>query len=411
MLELEEIQMKLKKYGQEHLLKFYNQLNNQEKTSLLEQIKNIDFEKMNELIKKVDEEINFLNQNIEPIEYVDKYAISVEELKTYEDLGETVIKNGKLAVVTMAGGQGTRLGHNGPKGTYNIGINNKSIFEILCDTLKMAEKKYGKKVQWYIMTSKENNNTTIEFFESNNYFNYGKENIKFFTQGEMPMVSEDGKLLLETKFKIKEAADGHGGVFESMYNHNIINDMKLKGIEWVYIGGVDNILAQMVDPVLIGVALANNKVSAGKSVLKASPDEKVGVFCKKNGRPSVIEYSEINEEMAQRRNEKGELVFGESHLLCNLFNISIIEKVAKHSLPYHVAHKKAEYIDENGNVVVPKEPNAYKFESFIFDAFADMDNMIVLRGKREEEFAPVKNAEGNDSPETARNLYKNYYGI
>ena len=164
----------------------------------------------------------------------------------------------------------------------------------------------------------------------------------------------------------------------------------------------------MVDPLLTGIAIDKNFLAAGKSVVKNNPKEKVGVFCKKNNKPSVIEYTEITDEMAEKVDENGELLYGESHILCNLFNIKAIEEIAKNKLPYHSAFKKAKYIDKNGVIVVPTEPNAYKFESFIFDAFEKLNDMAILRVKREEEFAPVKNAEGVDSPETASKLYKEY---
>lgn len=258
------------------------------------------------------------------------------------------------------------------------------------------------------MTSKENNYKTTNFFERHNYFGMGKENIKFFMQNELPMVDVNGKILVDENGMVKLAADGHGGIFEAMRKEGIIEDMKKRGIEWVFIAGVDNVLAKMVDPILTGLSIEKNTLAAGKSVVKSNPKERVGVFCKKDNKPSVIEYTEITDEMAEQVDEKGELLYGESHILCNLFNIKSIEEIAKNLLPYHSAFKKAKYIDEQGVIVVPEVPNAYKFEAFIFDAFERLDNMAIMRVQREEEFAPVKNASGVDSPETATQLYLNY---
>ncbi len=269
--------------------------------------------------------------------------------------------------------------------------------------------KYNVSIPWYIMTSRENNKDTVRFFEENNYFDYNKNDIKFFVQGELPMLSTSGKVLLNEEGLVKLAADGHGGVFESMFKNGIVEDMKKRNIEWIFIGPVDNPLAQMVDEVLIGLSEEEKSMSAGKSVVKANPMEKVGVFCLKDGKPSVVEYTEISEEMANRVDKNGGLAFGESHINCNMFNIKGIEKIGAEKLPYHVAFKKAAYMNENGKIINPEEPNAYKFESFIFDAFEKLDNMTILRVKREEEFAPVKNAEGTDSPETAIRLYDNYH--
>lgn len=303
------------------------------------------------------------------------------------------------------------FGHNGPKGTYilNVKPEPKSLFEILCDNLKNAKEKYGVIIPWYIMTSRENNNETVEFFEKNNYFNYPKEAVKFFMQGELPMVNTKGKILLTEDGIIKEAADGHGGIFEAMFKNNVVQDMKQKGIEWIFIGPIDNPLAKMVDEMLIGISKEQGVLESGKSLVKSNPEEKVGVFCKKNGKPSVVEYTEITKEMAYAVDENNNLMYGESHINCNMFNIKGLEIIGNQKLPYHSAFKKAAYLNENGNIIKPESPNAYKFESFIFDAFNKLEDMLIFRVKREEEFAPVKNKEGVDSAETAVELYNKYY--
>ncbi len=411
---LEEIKQILKKYGQEHLLNNYESLDENKKEELLKEIENIDFELVKSLYENTKRELKVSDAKIEPIEYLDKYKLN-DKYKYYEEIGKKAIKDGKLAAVTMAGGQGTRLGHNGPKGTYDIGLDShKSLFELLCDGLKEEGKKYGVVIPWFIMTSKENNAATIEFFKKNRYFGYEKDkNLFFFIQGQLPMVDMEGKILIGEDGLIKLAADGHGGIYESLVKNKMTNKMRELGIEWVFIGGVDNCLVKMVDPVLMGIAIDKHVTAAGKSVVKANPKEKVGVFCKRNGKPNVVEYTEISEEMAEQTDENGELLYGESHILCNLFNISAIERMGKEPLPYHSAFKKATYIDKDGNKVVPDGPNAYKFEAFLFDAFGELDDMAILRVKREEEFAPVKNADsaGVDCPSTARKLYKKFYNL
>lgn len=411
-ISYEEMKNKLKEYDQMQILSNYERLDNQKKAELAEQIERIDFDQINKLYQTTKEEVSFENDIIEPISYIEKDKLTKEELEKYLNLGEYAIKEGKYSIVTMAGGQGTRLGHSGPKGTFDIGLDShKSIFEILADNIKEESKKYNVMIPWYIMTSKENNDQTKEFFEENDYFGYNKDYVKFFQQGKLPMCDENGRILINEKGLIKEASDGHGGIFQSMKRNNITEDMKKQGVEWAFIGPVDNVLVKMVDPVLLGVMIDKKVLAGGKSVVKANPSEKVGVFCKRNGKPGVVEYTEISKEMAEQVDENGELVFGESHINCNLFNVEAIEEVANKNLPYHIAHKKASYLDENGNLVVPDKPNAYKFESFIFDAFDMLKDMAILRVKREEEFAPVKNAEGTDSPETARELYKKFYNI
>ena len=413
-IRLEEAEATLKKYGQEHLLAHYDKLDDKKKEELLKQIQEIDFELVNELYNSTKEKKTTTNDKITPINYLDKFKLN-DKYKYYEAIGKKAIKEGKLAAVTMAGGQGTRLGHNGPKGTFDIGLDShKSLFELLSDNLKEEGKKYGVIIPWFIMTSRENNKDTVDFFEKHKYFGYQKnKNIFFFEQGELPMIDTEGKILIGEDGLIKLAADGHGGIYESLVKTKMTNKMRELGVEWVFIGGVDNCLVKMVDPVLMGIAIDKNVTVACKSVVKANPHEKVGVFCKRNGKPNVIEYSEITDEMAEATDENGELLYGESHILCNLFSIDAIERMGAEPLPYHVAYKKAKYIDKDGNLVVPDSPNPYKFEAFLFDAFGEVDDMAVLRVKREEEFAPVKNSDekGVDCPKTARELYKKFYHL
>ena len=408
-IEYEEALKKLKKYGQEHLLNRYEYLDDEKKEKIINQIKNIDFDQAIELFNITTKSIKKPEGEITNIEYVDKAKLSKEEYNKYFEIGSKLIKEGKYAVVTMAGGQGTRLGYVAPKGTFKIGGGvEKSLFEALSDTIKEAREKFNARIPWYIMTSRENNNATEKFFEQNDFFGLPYEDVKFFKQGELPMLDTDGKLMIDEAGLIKLAADGHGGVFESLVKNGYLDDMRKRGVEWIFISGVDNVLAGLVDPIAVGLAITEGTLATGKSVVKRSPNENVGVFCKKNGRPSVIEYTEITEEMANAADENGELLYGESHILLNLFNIKALENIAQNKLPYHKAFKKAKYMDENGEIVKPEKPNAYKYEAFIFDAFESLDNMSILRVKRENEFAPLKNADGEDSPDTARELYKNY---
>ena len=411
--EIEDIKKKLKKYSQEHLLNNFENLSEEKQKRLLEQIENIDFDLIKSLYdttQNITTEIQ--DAEIKPIEFLDKEKL-YDDYKKYKEIGEKAIRTKKLAAVTMAGGQGTRLGHDGPKGTYDIGLeSHKSLFELLSDGLKEQGRKYGVIIPWFIMTSRENNDATVDFFAKHRYFGYEKDkNIFFFKQGELPMIDTEGKILIGEDGLIKEAANGHGGIYEALVKNGMTKKMRELGVEWVFIGGVDNCLVKMVDPVLMGIAIDKNVTAAGKSVVKANPQEKVGVFCKRNGRPSVVEYTEIPKEMSEATDENGNLIYGESHILCNLFNIDAIERMGSKPLPYHIAFKKATYIDKDGNKVVPDGPNAYKFEAFLFDAFGELDDMAILRVKREEEFAPVKNATGTDSPETARELYRKFYNI
>ena len=409
-IEYKEALKKLEKYGQEHLLGRYEILEEEKRDKIIKQIKNIDFDQAVELFNITTKSIKKPDGEYNNIEYIDKAKLSTEDYNKYYEIGKKQIEQGKYAIVTMAGGQGTRLGYVAPKGTFKIGGGvEKSLFEALSDTIKEARKKYNINIPWYIMTSRENNNATEKFFEKHDFFGLPYEDVKFFKQGELPMLDTNGKLMLDETGLIKLAADGHGGVFESLVKNGYLDDMKERGIEWIFISGVDNVLAGLVDPIAVGLAITEGTLATGKSVVKRSPTEGVGVFCKKNGRPYVIEYTEITEEMANARDENGELLYGESHILTNLFNIKALEDIAQNKLPYHKAFKKAKYTDvETGEIIKPEKPNAYKYEAFIFDAFERLDGMSILRVKREDEFAPLKNADGEDSPDTARKLYIDY---
>lgn len=396
----------LKKYNQEHIIKFLQTLEENKKEELINQILKIDFEQIQKLYENRNN-ITSEKGEITPAKYIDKYKLSEKEKLEYIKLGEEVITKNEYAFAVMAGGQGTRLGCEGPKGKYVLKIEPqaKSLFEILSDTLKQSNQKYKISIPWYIMTSKENNAETIAFFEENNYFGYNKNDIIFFIQNELPLVSEEGKLFIGENNLIKQAADGNGGIFESMLKSGCIEDMKKRNIKWLFIGGVDNCLLKMVDPLLLGITIKQNNKIASKTIVKSNPYEKVGVFCKKDNKPKVIEYTELSEQMAEMVDENNELLYGESHIMCNLFSLEAILQISKEELQYHSAFKKSDYMDQTGTMVKVDKPNAYKFEAFIFDSFENFDDITLMRGKREEEFAPVKNAQGTDSPETAIKLY------
>lgn len=407
----EEVIQILKTYNQEHIIKLLEKLEENQREELIEQINRIDFHQIMELYQNTKKEIEIKENKIESIEYLDKEKLNKNEIDIFDELGEKTIVSGKYAVVTMAGGQGTRLGHTGPKGTFKLDVYGKGkyLFEILAENLKEANKKYNTIIPWYIMTSKENNDETQQFLEKNNYFGYDKNNVMLFKQGELPLIDTEGKMLIGKDLKIKEASDGNGGVFSSLRLTGMLADMKERGIEWVFIGGVDNAILKMADVTLLGMAIDKNVQIASKSVVKANPHERVGVFCKMNGHPKVIEYTELPENMAEEVDSNGELKYGESHIMCNLFTIDAIEKISKEPLIYHSAFKKNSYIGEDGKEIIPSEPNSYKFEAFIFDSFELFDDIAILRGKREDDFAPVKNKEGVDSPKTAKELYEKFW--
>lgn len=410
MNELEQITDILIKNNQTKVLKLLNSVSNDQRQNLIKELLKVNYKQVNRLYLNKDKK-GKKEDLIEPIKYLDKNKLNSKQKLELEKLGEKVLRQNQYAVVTMAGGQGTRLGWKGPKGTFklDVGENGKYIFEILANTLKRTTAKYGKEVYWYIMTSIDNNDETVSFFEKHNYFGYNKEKVKFFIQNILPLTDFDGNILIDKDLKVKEASDGNGGVFEALKKSKMLDDMKLHNIKWVYVCGVDNIMANMVDEILLGLAIKNNVPSASKSVKKAYPEEKVGIFCKKNGKPAIIEYIDMDEKMIYAEDEQGELLYGESNIVGHLFNIDSLEKMADYNFDYHCAKKKNSYIDENLQEIIPEEPNTYKYEAFIFDGFEYLEDMVILRVNREEEFAPIKNANGVDSPQTAKEIYEKYF--
>lgn len=405
MEKLDKVKKILKEYNQEHLLNNYINLDSESKEVLLNQILNIDFKKQKRLFDSVKDKKDLINEDVGQANAINLEDLSEEERKEYERIGEELIKNGKLAIVTLAGGQGTRLGHKGPKGTYML-LENKSLFEILCDKLKDANKKYDTVITWYIMTSKENNKETIAFFEDNNYFNYPKSSITFFNQNDLPMNSLDGKLILNEKGLIKCGADGHGGIFKAMQQSNILEDIEKRDIDWIFVTPIDNPLIELVDPIFTGVAEKEKFGAIGKSVMKVDPNQKSGVFCLRDNKVHVVEYSEISSELANKKDNNGNLFLKNAHINCNMFNIKTIKEIIDIDIPYHIAKKKATYLNEEGNIIIPEEPNAYKYEKFIFDYFTYIEKYGIYTVKKELEYAPIK-----DKAEKAKEAYLNKKGV
>lgn len=403
---LEKAKDILKKYHQEHLLAFYDELNNKEKAYLLNQICSINFEQILNLYEasKIDEVLP--SNLIEPLPYNIKREIPKDKFALYENIGIDAIKRGKFAVVTMAGGQGTRLGYKGPKGTFELDITpKKSLFEILCDTLKDACAKYKVVIPWYIMTSTYNDEATRKFFEEKNFFGYPKKYIKFFKQSQLPLIDINGNLILEELYKVKEASNGNGDVFSSMKSEEILKDIAKKRIEWISFSGVDNVILEIVDPVFLGLTISNNKLTASKTLFKENVNDKDWIFAKRNGKPAIINSCHLTDSMKIAQDSSKKYLYRQTNILAHLFHISAINKICEVKLPYHRAFKKNTFINCEGMKQVPESPNTFKFETFIFDAFSLFDDIELLQVEVEDEFAPIKDFAGPHNPETAKELY------
>ncbi len=328
-----------------------------------------------------------------------------EKKAEFEACGIEAIKASKVGAILLAGGQGTRLGFDKAKGMYNIGVNKELyIFEQLIANLTKVKEQADTWVPLYIMTSDKNDEQTRNFFEEHNYFGYNKDFVKFFVQEMVPAVDFDGNVLMESADSLAMSPNGNGGWFKSLINAGLDKDIKAKGVEWLNVFAVDNVLQQIADPVFVGATIKSGCVSGAKVVRKVDPYERVGALCLEDGKPSIIEYYELTPEMAEAKSENGSLLYGFGVILNYLFRVDKLFDIAQKSLPLHVVEKKVPYIDENGNSNKPEEPNAYKFETLILDMVYMMDNCLSFEVEREKEFAPVKNATGTDSVESAREL-------
>jgi len=327
-------------------------------------------------------------------------------------LGEKALRAGKVGVCLVAGGQGSRLGFEGPKGCFPVTpVKNKSLFQLHAEKIRATAQKYSTTFPWYIMTSRSNHQTTIDFFEKHDYWGLDKKDVFFFMQEMIPAVDFDGKFLLETKYHLFESPNGHGGALKALWESGAVEDMKKRGIEYIFYFQVDNVLVQMCDPAFIGYHIMENARMSNKAVRKIRPEDRVGVFCKIDGKTGVVEYSDLDEESMYARTEKGELKFWAGSIAIHIIDVAFIEDENKNGfkLPFHIAQKSIPYLDERGNLVKPREKNGYKFETFIFDALLDADKVCTIEVDRSKEFSAVKNRDGFESPQTAReDLMKNY---
>ena len=392
----------LKEHGQEHLLRFYDELSDAEKSSLTEQIKSVDWS----LLSLKKEDTAAVHGKIEPLG-----AMTLSEIDKrhdeFEQAGIEALKNGKIAAVLLAGGQGTRLGWDGPKGTYNVGITHDLyIFECLINNMLDTVKACGRFFPLCIMTSDKNNDETIAFLKAHNFFGYDLSKVFFFKQDMAPSIDFNGKLYLEDKGRLSLSPNGNGGWFNSLKNAGLLDMLKDEGVEWISIFAVDNVLQRINDPAFVGATLLSGTVCGAKVIRKNAPDERIGVLCLEDGSPSIVEYYETTEEIRDAKDENGEPLYPFGVTLNYLYSIAELERICEKPLKYHIVEKKIPYIDENGIYVKPDKPNGKKFEQLAVDLIHAVRDCLPYEIVREREFAPIKNPTGIDSVESARELLK-----
>ena len=402
-MNYQEALSKLKQYGQEHVLAYYDELSDEQKQELLAQIADTDFSMLSSC---KDEKKDEGRGEISPLAAMQLSEIE-EKKAEFTALGLKAVKAGKVGAVLLAGGMGTRLGSDDPKGMYNIGITKDVyIFQRLIENLMDVVKQAESWIPLYVMTSDKNHEATVNFLKEHKYFGYNSDYITFFMQEMAPASDYEGKVYMEEKWKISTSPNGNGGWYSSMYKWGVAQKAMADGVEWLNVFAVDNVLQRIADPCFVGAVIAKDCACGSKVVRKCAPDEKVGVMCLEDGKPSIIEYYELTEELANAKDENGDPAYYFGVILNYLFKVSDLEKIREQKLPLHIVEKKIPYLNENGETVKPEEPNGYKFEQLVLDMIHELDSCLPFEVERNKEFAPIKNKTGVDSVESAQALCK-----
>jgi len=411
---MDSIRQHFEENGQGQVFAHFDALSEEAQENLLAEARAIDLEELDQLVaslvKSEDSSNADMANSLEPADFIPLPDNGGDAAMWQEstEKGEAALRAGRVAAFTVAGGQGTRLGYDGPKGTFGVTpVLKKSLFQVFAEKILASSKLYGKPIPWYILTSVINHEATVSFFEENNNFGLPPDKIHFFSQGLMPAVDSDGKILLAEKGHIALSPDGHGGALRALVRSGSIRNMEADGIDIVSYFQVDNPLVRCIDPAFIGFHLMNNSELSSKMVPKAYAEEKVGVFCEQDGKALVVEYSDLPDRLAQETDASGTLRFQAGSIAIHIFDRNFTDRLGSgrdkaSKLPFHLAKKKVPYVDASGEVRNPEEPNAYKFEMFVFDALPFAKNPVIIETAREDDFSPVKNAEGVDSAQTSR---------
>ena len=410
--DIDSIRARFAYHGQEQVFRYWDTLDEVGRERLLEDVREVDLAELKALIdlhlREPSSEAPWSGE-VFPAPYVAHPAKGgdPERWNAAEALGAEALRSGRVAAFTVAGGQGTRLGYPGPKGTFPVTpVLGKSLFAVFAEKLVAAQERHGRVIPWYIMTSRQNHAATREAFEAAGYFGLSPDAVSFFSQGRMPAVDFTGQILLEDRDALAMSPDGHGGSFRALLRSGALADMRRRGIETLSYFQVDNPLVRVIDPAFIGFHLQAGSEMSSKMIPKAYPDERVGVFCEQDGRLCVIEYSDLPDSMQQELDENGRLRFIAGSIAIHVLSVDFAARMgqggAGAALPFHKAVKKVRHIDASGEVVEPTAPNGIKFEMFVFDALPLARDPVVIETLREDDFSPVKNPAGIDSAESCR---------
>lgn len=412
---MSSIRQQFEEKGQGHVFAHFDRLSPSEQEVLEKQASEIDLDELaslvSTLIRNPESGNEAIADDLEPAEVIPLPSSEGGNPTLWKEArakGESALRTGRVAAFCVAGGQGTRLGYDGPKGTYGVTpVLRKSLFQVFAEKILASTRIFGRPIPWYIMTSVINHEATVRFFKEHDFFGLPSDRVHFFSQGLMPAVDGEGKILLSSEGQIALSPDGHGGSLRALVRSGAIRQMEADGVDIISYFQVDNPLVRCVDPAFIGFHLVHGSELSSKMVPKAYPEEKVGVFCQRDGKALVVEYSDLPERLAAETDGEGNLRFNAGSIAIHIFSRDFVDRLGSGRdesarLPFHLAHKKVPFLDSEGRRQEPEAPNAYKFEMFVFDALPFAKNPVIIETAREDDFSPVKNAEGVDSPATSR---------
>lgn len=406
-MEVDKLRAELAKHGQDHLLHHWDALSQDQRAELYAELSGLDLPELCEnfarSVRELENAGQKLDDRVQPLDESQCGAVvksTDEELQRYEALSKAEIKSGRVGILLLAGGQGTRLGTTYPKGMYDVGLpSGKTLFQLQAERILRLQRLAGDSasITWYIMTSASTVGPTKAFFAEHDYFGLAADNIVVFEQGTLPCFTFDGKIILGERHKVARAPDGNGGLYRALKTQGVLEDMKKRGIKYIQLYCVDNILVKVGDPIFMGYCIAKGAECANKVVRKGAPTEAVGITCKVDEHYQVVEYSEITNSSSELRNKDGSLVYSAANICIHFFTFDFLERVVntnERALQLHVAKKKIPHVNQDGDLVKPTTPNGIKMEKFVFDVFRFANNFVVWECLRDEEFAPLKNAEG-----------------
>ncbi|MCA8915463.1 MAG: UDPGP type 1 family protein [Planctomycetes bacterium] len=415
---MDELRANFEAAGQGHAFRWWNELGERGKRRLIRQLAAVDLSRITEMQAAMAALKSPHLRNLSPapaFELADEsfpYLLN-DAARAMAPQGEKELRDGRVGVLLVAGGQGTRLGFDGPKGCYEIlPLTGMTLFEVFARKLIRVGREYGKTPPLYVMVGNHNEAATRNFWEDRDYFGLNGDDVKFFAQGEMPALDDDGKLVMAAKDAIFTGPDGHGGVLQALHTKGMLDDMRQRGVRTISYLQVDNLQTPVADAAFIGLHMSEGAEVSLKVIRKNEPGERVGIYCLDDGVPGIVEYSEFSEAQANERDDRGRLKYWQGSIAVHLFGVDFLMRLVQKGtdLPLHAAHKKVPYIDAEGVEHQPEEPNAFKFERFVFDTIPMASNVMCLEVPRVEQFLPLKNADGPHGPDGVRQSYQDFFG-